>query len=320
MGKASMCIQLLELLNTGRIYKINELADILETNPRNIIEYKKELEEAGYYINSIPGRYGGYQLDRNSIIPALKLLEEEKESLSEAYNYVLKKKDFINKNTLSLAFGKISTSIKLPTTEDNLMVIDKYQLQMDEANIRERYNFVDNAIRAKRVIKLEYNSLKNGLKTHILHPYKLFIYNNSWFFLAWNTEVGEVWYFKLNRIKKYEMLNEKFKILRGFKAEDYFTSSGFLNNGNFITVELIVKGVHKNLIQERVYGRNQKIEVIDDESVKATLDIQDEEQIISLILGWGTDVVLLKPTEIAKKIKQRAEEISCLYGGGQNEN
>ena len=64
MGKSAMCIQMLQILNSGRVYKASELADLLETNPRNIIEYKKELEEAGYYIISIPGKFGGYQLDK----------------------------------------------------------------------------------------------------------------------------------------------------------------------------------------------------------------------------------------------------------------
>ena len=65
MGKAAMCIRMLQILNTGRIYKISELADLLDTNPRNIIEYKKELEEVAeqenhaFFIETIPGRYGG---------------------------------------------------------------------------------------------------------------------------------------------------------------------------------------------------------------------------------------------------------------------
>ena len=42
MGKAASCIRMLQILNTGRIYKVSELAELLETNPRNIIEYKKE--------------------------------------------------------------------------------------------------------------------------------------------------------------------------------------------------------------------------------------------------------------------------------------
>lgn len=56
MGKAAMCIKMLQMLNSGRIYKVSELADLLETNPRNVIEYKKELEEAGYYIITLLSR------------------------------------------------------------------------------------------------------------------------------------------------------------------------------------------------------------------------------------------------------------------------
>ena len=97
MGKSSLCLQMLQLLNTGRIYKCSELADILETNSRNIIEYKKELEEAGYYITSIPGKYGGYKLEKTGLIPSIKLLDSESKSIAEAYDYVLKKKDFIFK-------------------------------------------------------------------------------------------------------------------------------------------------------------------------------------------------------------------------------
>ncbi len=78
MGKASMCIQMLQILRSGRVYKCTELAELLETNPRNVIEYKKELEEAGYYIVSIPGKYGGYKLEQGSLIPSLNLSNEEK--------------------------------------------------------------------------------------------------------------------------------------------------------------------------------------------------------------------------------------------------
>ncbi len=68
MGKAAMCIRMLQILNTGRIYKISELADLLDTNPRNILEYKKELEEVAgetnhsFFIETVPGRYGDIDL------------------------------------------------------------------------------------------------------------------------------------------------------------------------------------------------------------------------------------------------------------------
>lgn len=123
MGKASMCIQMLELLNTGRVYKKSELAELLNTNPRNLIEYKKELEEAGYEIESISGNYGGYRLLKANVIPAIYLNPTEKSVVAEAYNYVLSKNDFVKKKTFEKAMGKIATSIHLDFTPPAILLL-----------------------------------------------------------------------------------------------------------------------------------------------------------------------------------------------------
>ena len=77
MGKTSNCLKMLQILSSGRVYKGQELADILETNVRNIAEYRTELEMAGYYIEGIPGKYGGYRLIMQSVIPTVRLNEAE---------------------------------------------------------------------------------------------------------------------------------------------------------------------------------------------------------------------------------------------------
>ena len=83
----------------------------MNTNPRNIYEYKKELDEisvdSGFYIETIPGKYGGYKLNGNAIIPSIKMTPSEKETLVEAYNYILTKKDFLKKNEFISGFSKI---------------------------------------------------------------------------------------------------------------------------------------------------------------------------------------------------------------------
>ena len=114
---------MLELLNTGRVFKAIELANLLETNVRNIIEYKKELEEAGYYITSIPGKYGGYKLETNSLFPTLKLTENEKEVLVDAYNYCLLKKDFVDKDNFIKCFGKIMSNVHIIEKNNDLLVV-----------------------------------------------------------------------------------------------------------------------------------------------------------------------------------------------------
>ena len=313
MGKTYMCIKLLEILNSGRIYKVSELANMLETNSRNIIKYKEELEECGYYINSIRGKYGGYQLDKNYILPTLKLLPNEKEALIESFNYAMSKQDFIKKNDLSMAVGKIASSFKIEDNTKDLIVVDHYKLNMSQDEINERYEFIEKSIKLKRVIEIEYASIKSGTKTHILHPYKLFIYNNTWFFLAWNPEVGAVWRFKINRILNFKMLKDTFNVLKTFKAEDYIDSNGFICDGHYIHVEFIAKGIRKHLVKERIYGKNQTVIDIDEESAKVTLDMQDEDQIISFVLNCGTDIVILEPKSLIDKVKDKALSIYKLY-------
>ena len=78
MSKTALSIKMLEILYSRDIVSIAELASQLETNPRNIPEYKKALEEAGYYIETIPGRNGGYRLHKTTLFPSVGLTETEK--------------------------------------------------------------------------------------------------------------------------------------------------------------------------------------------------------------------------------------------------
>ena len=96
MGKTSNCLKMLQILSSGRVYKGQELADILETNVRNIAEYRTELEMAGYYIEGIPGKYGGYRLITQSVIPTVRLNEAEQRALSSGAEYLKSRNDFLS--------------------------------------------------------------------------------------------------------------------------------------------------------------------------------------------------------------------------------
>ena len=313
MGKTSICIEMLKMLNTGRVIKISEFAEHFETNPRNIIEYRKELELAGYCIDIIPGKYGGYKLNKSNLFPTLSMTAIEKKAIRDAYDYAMSKKDFMNKDDLNSAMSKIMSNTVIPAPKEELIVVDKYQLTMDEKDIQERYLFIEKAIKEKKEIQISYNSMRNGLKEHVLHPYKLFIYNNSWFFLAWNPEVGDVWSFKVNRIQDYELTNKKFAVWKYFDASKYFDDHGFKNNGDYYHIELIANKKRAMLMKERVYGKNQVVEELGDDKVKVCLEMQNKELIISYILSCGTDVEVLEPQWLKQEIINKIEQIINFY-------
>ena len=72
MSKISNVITMLELLQTGRKYSIQELSNKLEVSQRMIRVYKEDLEKAGIYIDTIMGPYGGYVLNQSVRMPIRK--------------------------------------------------------------------------------------------------------------------------------------------------------------------------------------------------------------------------------------------------------
>ena len=60
MGKISNAIQMLNYLNTGNKYTVNELSRKLGITERMVRYYKQELEESGIPIETFMGPNGGY--------------------------------------------------------------------------------------------------------------------------------------------------------------------------------------------------------------------------------------------------------------------
>lgn len=86
-------IQMLEILSSRSIVSVSEIANLLGTKQRNILECKKDLEEAGYTIETIYGKYGGYKLLNPRMFDSSPLTEDEKRVLLSASEYLDSRND-----------------------------------------------------------------------------------------------------------------------------------------------------------------------------------------------------------------------------------
>lgn len=313
MSKASLCIQMLRLLNTGKIFKASELADRLETNTRNIFEYKTELEDAGYLIESIPGRYGGYRLVKSGLFPVINLTEDEKEALTDGLTYLEKRNDFMRKDKYIDAMAKVMSSISGSQEVDDLVLINRFPLSMPEQEIKNRYDFFKKQIDCKTEAKFTYISLKNEVKEHIIHPYELFMYNNAWYVIGWSEKSDRAVYYKLNRIQGYESTGIKFRKKYAYRRSDYLDEAGFKNNGEWYHVEFEAYNQYAMLVQERIYGKNQTVTIVNDNTTRVAVDMQNKENILVFILGFGVNVNVLEPQWLRESIKEVANGLIGQY-------
>lgn len=69
--QAERLLKLLSLLQSGRLLTGERLAGALGVSPRTLRRDIESLTHLGYAIDSVPGRYGGYQLRHGETIPPL---------------------------------------------------------------------------------------------------------------------------------------------------------------------------------------------------------------------------------------------------------
>ena len=319
MGKATMCIQMLQLLNSGKVYKISELADILETNPRNIIEYRKELEYAGYFIEQKTGKYGGYYLDKSKIIPALKFSEDEKKAVVEASSFLRSRSDFPWAKDFDTAVGKIFSSVKNPESElYDLSVIDKRPLAMSSEELLKRFNAINDSIKKERKLNIEYLSNDNEVRSRTIHPYKLFIYNNAWFVIGFCELASDIRVFKINRIERYSLTDKKFRKSLAYNERDYFDENGFkggadktgsTKHDDWTHIKLKLKGAPAMYIKEYIYGKSQTITAVDKNTTILECDMQYRSNTLRFVLGFGTDCEVLEPSWLKDEVIKTAKNM-----------
>lgn len=295
MGKAAMCIQMLQILHSGRVYKCSELADKLETNPRNVIEYKKELEEAGYFIKSIPGKYGGYQLDQSTIIPTLRLSVQEKAALLDGSGYLLARQDFMAKKDYEKAMTKIYSVINNVEPELDVLAIDKYPLVIDKEDLEKCYAAIKDCISKYLCLNITYVGLDNIEITKTIQPYRLYVYNNAWYVIAYVEGEDEARYFKLARIKKYLVTNKKFHKRYSYNPSEYLDEFGMRKNGDWYPIKLKITGAYAVIAKEKAFGKNQVVEELNDGSVILSCEMQNKERIKSFVLGMGKYCEIIEP-------------------------
>lgn len=190
MSRISNCLMMLKLLQSGKKYNITELSEKLEVTPRMIKKYKVDLEEAGYYIESIVGRYGGYILKQfnKATIPNFSLYELE--CLEKIYKSLIR--DSALEKTDNLMLINIIEKMRLLTVyQSDSKVTDSDKL---EKLVKQLSKHIAN----KSEITIRYTKNNTTRKRKVI-PINIYYFNER-YFLTCHQNIDETRTFDLNNI------------------------------------------------------------------------------------------------------------------------
>ena len=123
MSKIANMLNMLQILKDKQIHSIKSLASEIEVSERMIRQYKLELEQAGIYLKSYTGKYGGYQIYDNNIF--LKIENEVNEKM-----YIVMKRAIANKNKVRIVYNSVNSgkTIRIIHPAELFIYMDKWYI------------------------------------------------------------------------------------------------------------------------------------------------------------------------------------------------
>jgi RNA-splicing ligase RtcB/predicted DNA-binding transcriptional regulator YafY len=316
-NKTIQCIRLLKILKSKKFIKKAEIAYLLgEQTTRNINNYKNTLYDAGYPISYKSGKFGGYYLEFDVMLPSMKMNEFELKSLSTSYEYLLKESNVPNKNILLDYLGNAFLENEKTYSKDELALYGHFPLNMSAEEIEKRYYIIQTAIDSKRKVRILYKGYSQD-SYRVIHPYKLFKYTN-WIVFAYDEHLidkscSNFSKFKLHRMKEIELLDEAYIVDTNYKEEEYFDKEGTIESTTH--VKLKIYGRLGRMLDEKIYGQNQVVTCLDSRRhiYMFEADMRNSLVIRKFILSFGSKCEVIEPKEIRDEMISDAKKTLYFY-------
>lgn len=209
-NRLSRLTAILTQLQTKRLLTATELAKRFLVSTRTIYRDIKALEQAGVPILTEDGK--GYALMEGYRIPPVMFTEKQANALILAEQLVLKNKDASFVKDYLEAISKIKAVLG-----NNIK--DKAELLTERTRFSQNVNKERNsnalsdlqfALTNFYLVSIEYTNEADKNTNRQIEPFALLSTQENWLLVAWCRLRKGFRYFRLDRIKKLEILTEKF--------------------------------------------------------------------------------------------------------------
>ena len=259
-------------------------------------------------IEIVRGRNGGIRISDAYKLPVGFLSEEEHEAALEALEnaYSLQGEErFLNARRKLTATEKSTVREEEFTSGADTLLLLGGAYDGNEAN--EKLRLIERCILEKAVLEIDYRDKKTTKKTRKIEPHLLVLKNGAFFLYAFCRTKKEFRLFRLERIYKAFVLDEKFN-----KRE--FDPTQILKKES----EETPKAEVRLEIAENAYFAAQ--DLFGGESLKkrgekwyADLVLPDDESLPRKILSLGAGVTVVKPERLKKKVRALAASVLKTY-------
>ncbi len=181
---------------------IPELAEKLEVSERTIYRDLDALSAAGIPVFAERGRNGGVRLMEDYVLSRELLSEEERKELLSALQ------------SLSAAGAYDAALLQKLSALFQVSSEEWYEVDFSrwggKARDNEKFELLKRAVIYRRCVRIAYAGTDGEESVRTVWPLRLSYKSRAWYLKAWCSDKNDFRLFKLNRILKWELLEERF--------------------------------------------------------------------------------------------------------------
>ena len=299
-----------------------EALDIAPLGERTIDQDLHDMREDARIGFFAPIKYsreknGYYYEDPDFSIDKIPINEEELEALSFASTMLEQYKNIDIFTTFTGAVQKIVDAVnirRLMKTESSYPFIEFESVP--EMKGSEYLKAIIDAIQDKHVLNVKHKRFNSEeAYLHKVHPYLLKEYRNRWYLIGLNDDLQQIRTYSLDRVLEIVPNHGiKFKDA-GFDPADYFKSTIGIIAPETKPQEVILKfSKHQGqyVITQPIHESQEIVEETD-EHVTISLQVIPTYELVSMILGWGSEVEVVEPEGLRARVRSIIEEMGMRY-------
>ncbi|MFD8141780.1 helix-turn-helix transcriptional regulator [Streptomyces sp. NPDC059708] len=212
----SRVLTLLELLQSGGIRTMAELADRLGVDARTVRRYVGHLVDLDIPVEAVRGRYGGYRLAPGYRLPPLMLNDDE--ALAVLLGLAAARRTGLPATTetaAETATAKIRRALPERLARRLDAVIESLAFTAEPGEVAAPETGVllaiADAVRHHRPTSIRYTARDGRRSERTLHPYGIVAHAGRWYVTGTDPEIGQDRTFRLDRIADARTLPGSFE-------------------------------------------------------------------------------------------------------------
>ena len=314
------------------------LAEELHVSERTVYRDLRNLEKGSALQKKYSRREGRYLLETELNLPPLTLTPSEALALfTSASNPALSSDNFFATDLrsglkkvahlLTAEAGHHHVEAKRAEDEigDNTEVSEP---DRSETHTQARLSVTPDSIQ-RPMLEVIRRAMRSNRKLHLMYwspnsdsehglmvaPYDLRTVGPNWYLLANSDEHGAVRAFKISRVRKAQILTDRFRFPRKFSADASFARAWQSVGGNDEEINVVVRFAPSVAQLVRDSRGHQFTDIVYEDSgaLVCTAPVNSIKDISWWILSYGSRAEVLSPPELRAQFAQAVQEMTLMY-------